>query len=515
MKTLQGFSVAPLLPVAVCLMAGIAVGNWWQPGFTLLPVLVATVIAAFVCHRWAVTQTVAILACCMVLGMTLTQVQDTDGEDIAGRELQGVVMSEPAERPKTIGVDLLVPEAGGRTVRCYLWKDERSRTLRIGDEIVCHRFHRSGEGGIRQARFPTGEDGTGNYHRFHRSGEDGIRQARFPTGHEPIFVRSGDWHPGGKAINQMSRWQRSRLWFLKQRHKLLERYQGFHAGEDTYAVLAAMTLGDKSAQTQELRETYTISGASHILAISGLHVGIVYMLLTLVMLGRRYFWLSQVLTVAAIWAFALLTGLSPSVTRAATMISLYAVFANRTVGDCKSPSTAPLNVLCFAAIIMLIADAQTLFNVSFQLSFSAVAAILLFLPLLRGFYQPHNVILRWVWNVGLLSLCAQLGVAPLIAYYFGRFSTYFLLTNFLVIPAATLILYGALLSLLFPTASIVLIQIVKAMNGGLHIIASLPGASIEGLSPTPLQVALIYLFILLGYLIALVVKGSERGVKGE
>ena len=501
MKTLQGFSVAPLLPVAVCLMAGIAVGNWWQPGFTLLPVLVATVIAAFVCHRWAVTQTVAILACCMVLGMTLTQVQDTDGEDIAGRELQGVVMSEPAERPKTIGVDMLVPEAGGRTVRCYLWKDERSRTVRLGDEVVVsgtgnyHRFHRFNE-------LPAGEEGTGNYHRLHRF-------HKLTGGHEPIFVRSGDWHPGGKAISQMSRWQRSRLWFLKQRHKLLERYQGFHAGEDTYAVLAAMTLGDKSAQTQELRETYAISGASHILAISGLHVGIVYMLLTLLMLGRRYFWLSQVLTVAAIWAFALLTGLSPSVTRAATMISLYAVFANRTVGDCKSPSTAPLNVLCFAAIIMLIADAQTLFNVSFQLSFSAVAAILLFLPLLRGFYQPHNVILRWVWNIGLLSLCAQLGVAPLIAYYFGRFSTYFLLTNFLVIPAATLILYGALLSLLFPTASIVLIQIVKAMNGGLHIIASLPGASIEGLSPTPLQVALIYLFILLGYLIALVVKGSE------
>ena len=470
MRTLRGFSTAPLLPVAVCLMAGIAVASEFANHLghlTLLPVLVATVVVAVACHRWATLQTVAILACFMVLGMTLTQIQATDDdEDLTGRELHGVVMSEPAERPKTIGVDVLVPEAGGQTLRCYLWKDERSRALRIGDEIVV-----------------------------------GIRQSEGRSG-SMYFIHNSDWHPGGQVLSQLSRWQRSRLWFLKQRHKLLERYQGFNASEDAYAVLAAMTLGDKSAQTQELRETYAVSGAYHILALSGLHVGIVYMLITLLMLGRRHFWLSQVLTVAAIWAFAMLTGLSPSVTRAATMISLYAVFANR------GGKTSALNVLCFAAIVMLVADTQTLFNVSFQLSFAAVFAILLFLPLLREFYQPHNVIMRWVWNIGLLSLCAQLGVAPLIAYYFGRFSTYFLLTNFLVIPTATLILYGALLSLLFPPASIVLIQTVKAMNGGLRIIASLPGASIEGLSPTPLQVALIYLFVLLCYLILLVVKGK-------
>jgi competence protein ComEC len=310
-----------------------------------------------------------------------------------------------------------------------------------------------------------------------------------------FFIHRNDWHPGGNALSQLSRWQRLRLWFLKQRHKLLERYQSFYTEAETYAILAAMTLGDKSAQTQDLREAYVVSGASHILAISGLHVGIVYMLLTWFMLGRRHFWLSQVVTVSAIWAFALLTGLSPSVTRAATMISIYAVFAAR------GGKTSGTNVLCFAAIVILVADVQSLFDVSFQLSFAAVLAILVFMPLMQRLYQPRNTMIRWTWNLGLLSLCAQLGVAPLIAYYFGRFSVYFLLSNFLVIPTATLILYGALLSLLFPPVSIVLIYIVKAMNGGLRIIASLPGASIEGLHPTPLQVALIYVFIVVCYLI--------------
>lgn len=461
MKAIQGASVTPLLPVAVSLMAGIAVGNWWMPGFPLPVVLVGALAVALACRHWPLAQSIAIYLCCMVTGMALMLLQhDREGQRW-GCELEAVVMSEPAERPKTIGVDLLVPQAGGRTLRCYLWKDERSRALRLGDElVVCSHAN----------------------------------DTRAGTGAAPIFARNGDWHLGGTALSQLSRWQRSRLWFLKQRHKLLECYQGLNLDADTYAVLAAMTLGDKSAQTSELRETYAASGASHVLAISGLHVGIVYMMLTWLMLGRRRFWLSQVLTVSAIWAFALLTGLSSSVTRAATMISIYALFAAR----CGRQS--PINVLCFAAIVMLVADAQTLFNVSFQLSFSAVLAILAFMPLLQGFYQPQNIPLKWVWNLGLLSLCAQLGVAPLIVYYFGHFSTYFLLSNFLVIPAATLILYAALASLLFPPASIVLLYAVRAMNGGLRIIASLPGASLEGLSPTPLQVALMYIVTVLCYL---------------
>ena len=464
---MYGATTTPLLPVTISLMAGIAIAYWWMPGFPLPIVLLAALVVAPASNRWPRVQSVCIYCCCMMLGMTLMQLQHDDDDEVWNRELEAVVMSEPAERPKTIGVDLLVPEVGGQTLRCYLWKDERSRALRLGDEVM-----------VRLEESTTGRKPHGG--------------AMHPI---MFFVRSGDWHSGGSALSQLSRWQRTRLWFLKQRHKLLERYQDLNAEADTYAVLAAMALGDKSSQTQELRETYAVSGASHILAISGLHVGIVYMLITLLMLGRRHFWLSQVLTVTAIWAFALLTGLSPSVTRAATMISLYAIFAGR------SGKSSGVNVLCFAAIVILIVDVQTLFNVSFQLSFSAVLSILAFMPLLQRLYQPRFTLTRWAWNLGLLSLCAQMGVAPLIAYYFGRFSVYFLLSNFLVIPAATLILYGALVSLLFPPASIVLIYIVKAMNGGLRIIASLPGASIEGLHPTPLQVALIYVFILLCYLI--------------
>lgn len=481
MPTIRGFSVMPLLPVSFCLMAGIAVGHWWQPDFPLLPLLVATLIVAFACHRRALLQTLVIAVCCVILGMALSQRQPDDGVSVAGQELSAVVLSEPAERPKTIGVDVLAFGCGqdgcsipsfrnGRILRCYIAKDERSRTLGLGDEIVLTVRPPRGNSHTQPSR-PHGRAGSASF----------------------FFVGSRDWHPGGTALSQLSRWQRLRLWFLCKRHVLLQKYHEMNAAKEEYAVLAAMTLGDKSGQMKELRDTYSVSGASHILAISGLHVGIVYMLLTWFMLGRRRSWLLQVVLVAAIWAFALLTGLSASVTRAATMISVYAVFSGR------GGRASGLNILCFAAIVMLVADAGTLFDVSFQLSFAAVFAILLFMPLLQSLCQPQNRVLRWVWNIMLVSTCAQMGTAPLVAYYFGRLPVYFLLTNLFVIPAATVILFGSLLSLVFPLAGVALLWVVRLMNGLLRLIASLPGASIDGLRPTPLQVALTYVLFLLCY----------------
>ena len=308
-------------------------------------------------------------------------------------------------------------------------------------------------------------------------------------------------------MEHLSRMQRSRLFFLNLRHKLLLRYQALHADESVYGVLAAMTLGDKSALTDETKEAYNVSGASHVLALSGLHLGIIYMFLTWLTLKRPRFWLSQVLIVTAIWAFAFLTGLSPSVTRSATMISIYAVFSPRSRGR------ASLNVLAFAAIVMLIVEPQTLFEVGFQMSFAAVFAILLFMPLFERLWQPRQFLVRLLWGSVIMSTVAQLGVGPLIAYYFGRFSTCFVLTNFIVVPAAFVIIFGALLTLLIPPVGQVLVWITDKLNLSLNAIASLPFSSIDGLQPSGLQVVLIYILIAIIYFMArilLPIVGDSR-----
>ena len=293
-----------------------------------------------------------------------------------------------------------------------------------------------------------------------------------------------------------------RTWFLERRDDLLARYRQV-AGEDDerYAVLAAMTLGDKRALTRELRETYSITGASHVLALSGLHLGIVYLFVSWLMAGRRRFWLSQVFIILSLWAFALLTGLSVSVVRSASMLSIYALFSVAERGR------ASVNVLAFTAIVLLLTDARTLYDVGFQMSFAAVLSILVFMPLADALVSMERLMrhrwLRWVYGMVAVSVAAQLGVAPLIAFYFHRFSTYFLLSNFVVIPAATLILYGALAALVVPPLMPVLLWVVQQLNAALTLVARLPLASIDGLCPSLLQVSMVYVAVGCLYLVLL------------
>ena len=112
-----------------------------------------------------------------------------------------------------------------------------------------------------------------------------------------------------------------------------------------------------------------------------------------------------------------------------------------------------------------------------------------------------------------VSLSAQIGTAPLIAYYFGRFSCYFLLTNFIVIPAAMLILYLSLVVLLVPSLANLLYSIVAALNSLLAHIAAIPGASIENLHPTKIQTTMIYLIIVAVYLLAVKLIGIRANAR--
>ena len=282
---------------------------------------------------------------------------------------------------------------------------------------------------------------------------------------------------------------------LHLRSHLLLQYREAGLSDEAYAILAAMTLGDKSALTPEIRESFNITGASHILALSGLHLSIIYMMLTLLVPSRRWRMVSQTLTILAIWAFALLTGLSPSVVRAATMLTVYGLLS---IGYREKMS---VNVLAFTAVIMLIASPTSLYKVSFQMSFLAVLGILLFNPLLTNLIPAHvlqrHTLLKWLWGMTTVSISAQIGVAPLIVFYFHRFSTYFLLSNFVVVPCAYLLIIGCLLLLVtqFTPVATILASIVSLMTNALGKIASLPFANIDHLTPNIVQIALIYVII--------------------
>ena len=279
---------------------------------------------------------------------------------------------------------------------------------------------------------------------------------------------------------------------------MLGHYQTSGLDEQNYAIVAAMTLGDKSMLSKETKDMYSVSGASHVLALSGLHLSIIFGLLTLVFGGRKKQRVtSLLLTILTVWFYVFLTGMSSSVMRSAIMLTVYAFTSllNR--------NKMSLNTLALTAIIMLVFNPLSLWDVGFQLSFMAVLAILLLYQPIESWIPRRllnkSVLCTKIWGTMAVSIAAQMGTAPLVAYYFGRFSTYFLLTNLIAIPLTIVILYVAcLLFILLPFPLLqgwvakALVTISHLLNTFLSIIASWPGASIENIDINRWQLLLIY-----------------------
>lgn len=475
------FESAPLLRIVIYLMSGILIGEFAGRLFPLMPVFVIVLAFTALLWRHEMLQSVGISLCFLLLGMHLI-VSQKDALQVVWPDAEvcyeAVVLSEPVEKPKTMAVDVLIA-GNGRKLKCYLLKDHRSRMLRIGDGLRIQSLIRP----ISEWRI-----GTFDYKWYMET--HGFTGSTFVTGRK--------WQRAQVTLVSINRLDRTRIFFLKLRSRLLGRLRTHDGNADAYAVVAAMVLGDKTTLSKDLREVYSVTGASHVLALSGLHLGIIYMLLSWLLAGRRWQLPAMLAIILSVWAFVFLVGMTISVVRSAMMLTVYSLLS---LGHRDKMS---LNVLAFAAIVMLMANPLSLFDVGFLMSFAAVASILLFSPLFQGFlpqgYLLEHPLVRWVSSMVVVSLSAQVGVAPLIAYYFGRLSTFFLITNFIVIPAVTLILYGSLVVLLVPSLAYILLYSVSWLNVILGYISRLPGATIE-MHPTPLQTVMVYVIIVACYLL--------------
>lgn len=292
------------------------------------------------------------------------------------------------------------------------------------------------------------------------------------------FVSREGWTDKGQGDMTL------RMRALELRASIVDMYRELPFGENESALLSALSVGEKEEFPKELREEYSAAGASHVLALSGLHLGIFYaILITLFPLWSR----SKLLVIARegvivllLWAFAFVAGLSPSVVRAAILFTLMSV------GRCIGQESSSLSSLSFAAVAMLLFSPHLLFDVSFQLSFAAVFSIILFVqPLQRAFRTDrYGRLPRSLMNMIILSFAAQLGTMPLVWYYFGMFPLYFLLTNLVIVPLAfmavsvTVVLWvlALLPALQYPVAC-VLDFILQTMNWCASAVASFPGAS--------------------------------------
>lgn len=313
-----------------------------------------------------------------------------------------------------------------------------------------------------------------------------------------------------KAYQSLSSFERTILKAQDFRQQAEQQLHTLHIGEQDFAVIAAMAMGDKSALNQETKETYSISGTSHILAVSGLHIGIIFQLIILLLGGKRRSKLTIILSTTIVWAYVIFIGFPASAVRAATMLSIYSMVLLSLRPD------PTLNTLALAYIIMVLVNPFNIFDIGFQMSFLAVGSILLFYPLFFCLLSSHSNIIRAIWGLFCVSLAAQIGTLPLIVFYFGRISCYSLITSFIAIPAATLILYlCVLLFILSPLTYIsflaspteglmqlvinVLTSITQFINTAFRLTSLLPGASIEHVHLSLLQLAILYVAILAGY----------------
>lgn len=289
---------------------------------------------------------------------------------------------------------------------------------------------------------------------------------------------------------------------LKLREYFLSQFKSYGIDGQQFAVLSALSLGYKDFLDDELRRVYSSTGAMHILAVSGLHVGILYFLLASVLLFlptskiSRYGKLFVVLIF--LWFFALLTGLSASVCRSALMFSLVAI------GQCFNTRSNIYNTLAVAAFILLVINPMNLFNIGFQLSFLAVLSIVVFHPYIYGLIHFKNRIFDYVWSLIAVSVAAQIGTFPLTAACFSQFPNYFIVTNLIAIPLATVILYLAVLLLVVSFIPVIAIWVGRLLNtlllflnSALQWVDGLPCSQIKGVHISSVQMFVLILCIVL------------------
>ncbi|MCC9167844.1 ComEC/Rec2 family competence protein [Pontibacter harenae] len=288
---------------------------------------------------------------------------------------------------------------------------------------------------------------------------------------------------------------------IQLRRKLDALLKANVAEQREYSIASALILGVKDELDNSIRSAYASTGTMHVLAVSGLHVGLIYGVLMFFLgrlgKGKKQRVLSAILVLSLLWLYAFITGLSPSVMRAVLMLSLV------TVGTAFSRRANIYNTIAFAALVLLFYDPYSLLDVGFQLSFLAVLGIVYLQPRFYKLLNVDNWLLDKIWGLFTVAVAAQLATLPLGLLYFHQFPTYFWFANLVVVPLATLVLYSGVIAIAFswvPGISWLLFKVHFGFTGGMNwinlAIQKLPLALINGIDITRVQAVLLYTFLL-------------------
>lgn len=509
------FIERPALPAAGTFAAGIWLG-WRCSG--LMPLvgwvcaLAAVIAVVLLLWRLRVLQTRLIYVAICFLGAVLG-VKDIDGQAIPVSDkpvsYEAVVASEPVLKADKLSFDIIV--AGGP------WQGKTLHATIRHDTLLRPQAHLAPLDGLliysRVWRPDNYKGSTFDYKLY--------ALAHHISGNAYIYEDS--WQPQAISLSGLPRIDRARLRLLRLRHDVTTCLQERGLTDQTLAIVSAMAFGDKSHLTKATRDTFAAVGVSHTLALSGMHLSLIYMMLLSCLRFNRYRNAKHIILLIAVWTYVLFVGMPLSAVRAAVMLSVV-TFTHMT-----GRIAYQLASLALASIIILAISPMSLFDVGFQLSFISVGFIIAWcvpfqrrLPellwpkrqssqsqplltvkpkhskLVRLLCQSGRDVRHWLWQMTSVCLIAQIATAPLIASFFGVLPVWFVPANIVAVPFVCVVIIGAVL--LLTPASVVVLPLLTAAarftDNCLLFIQSLPLATITVPHIGPTLILLTYAIII-------------------
>lgn len=294
---------------------------------------------------------------------------------------------------------------------------------------------------------------------------------------------------------------------VQLKEKLLSILKNNIDGEKELGLAEALLIGYKDDLDKSLVQSYSNTGVVHIIAISGLHLGLIYFMLSLItrpLSGKQVRWLRPVIIISILWLFSLLAGAQPSILRSAFM------FTCIVTGESIQRQTSIYNSLAVSAFIIVCLNPFSLWDIGFQLSYAAVLSIVIFMRPVYNLIFFTNGLVDLIWKMNAVTISAQILTFPLCIYHFQQFPNYFLLSNFVAVPLSTMILFAEiiLVAIFFITPVSAILGdligwLIRVMNNFILKIESLPYSVSQGITISIVQLLFLYGFIiLLAYLCA-------------
>ncbi len=491
----------PFLRLLVPLAAGIICGWYFSLHWTIALYLLVAAIPLLLLYLFSNEQKkfffswfpgVSITLCMLGFGILLTWIKQINHEQQwvghfykPGDIVQLRLLEPLSEKQKTYKAlaEIVSVQQNGKATKVsgqlilYFQKDSITPALQYGHIIAINKPLQE----IKNAGNPGGFD----YKRY----------ALFNGITHQLFLKKADYVllPATKTS---SFW----FWIYRTKEYILTVLRKYIKGEQEISVAEALLIGYRDDLDRDLVQAYSNTGVVHVIAISGLHLGLIYWLLLLLFKPLNKYkqlkWLKIVLVLSLLWIFSLLTGAGASVLRAAIMFTAIAA------GELFNRKGTIYNSMAASAFVLLCYNPFYLWDVGFQLSYAAVLSIVLFMRPIYHWFSINNKLLDKAWQLNAVTLSAQILTLPLCMYHFHQAPNLFLITNFIAVPLSSLILFGEILliavSFISPVASFVgyiISYLLKWMNGFITWVDHFSFAVTDGIQHHPLQTILLYAFI--------------------